>query len=286
LSLGCSRNDAHPKLFTRRFGRYHRMMSYLARVAAAKGAEWVDLVDELDRWEEAGLVAQLWWRDDDATTPTPQLDRLLVLAGPAPLALAVIPADAKRELAAFLDVYPQVSVLRHGWRHANCAIEGKKSEYPPERHPVEVADELDEGRKHMRALFGQRVLKVFVPPWNRFASRFVPLLGEAGFVAISQIAPRKTALTGGIAAIDVHLDVVDWQGGRGFVGDAPALGRLVGALRAERQGARHQATWGAVGLLTHHLVMDGPTEAFLARLGEIVATHPAALWVDIRELAP
>lgn len=261
-------------------------MSYLARVAAAKGAEWVDLVDELDRWEEAGLVAQLWWRDDDAIAPTPQLDRLLALAGPAPLALAVVPADAKRELAAFLDVYPQVSVLHHGWCHANCAIEGKKSEYPPERHPVEVADELDEGRKHMRALFGQRALKVFVPPWNRFAGRFVPLLGEAGFVAISQIAPRKTALTGGIAAIDVHLDVVDWQNGRGFVGDAPALGRLVGALRGERQGAQRQDTRRAVGLLTHHLVMDGPTEAFLARLGEIVATHPAALWVDIRELAP
>lgn len=261
-------------------------MSYLARVASAKGAEWADLVDELDRWEEAGLVAQLWWRDDDAVAPTPQLDRLLALAGPAPLALAVIPADAKRELAAFLDGYPQVSVLHHGWCHANFAIEGKKSEYPPERHPVEVADELDEGRKHMRALFGRRALNVFVPPWNRFASRFVPLLGEAGFVAISQIAPRKTALTGGITAIDVHLDVVDWQGGRGFVGDAPALSQLVGALRTQRQGAQIQHIWGAVGLLSHHLVMDGPTEAFLARLGEIVAIHPAALWVDIRELAP
>ena len=260
-------------------------MSYLPRVAAAKSAEWADLVDELDRWEEAGLVAQLWWRDDDAVAPTPQLDRLLTLAGPAPLALAVIPADAKPALAAVLNGFPQVSVLHHGWCHANRAAEsspaGKKSEYPAERHPVEVADELDEGRKQLRALFGKRALSVFVPPWNRFAERFVPLLGEAGFVAISQMAPRKTAPTGGIAAIDVHLDVTDWQGGRGFVGDAPALGRLVGALRAERQGER-----GAVGLLTHHLVMDAATEAFLARLGEIVATHPAALWVDIRELAP
>lgn len=265
-------------------------MTYLPRVAAAKSAEWADLVDELDRWEEAGLVAQLWWRDDDAVAPTPQLDRLLTLAGPAPLALAVIPADAKPSLARALDGRPQVSVLHHGWCHANHATEGKKSEYPAERHPVEVADELDEGRKQLRALFGQRALKVFVPPWNRFADRFVPLLGEAGVVAISQIAPRKTPLAhgtmGGIAVIDAHVDVVDWHGGRNFVGDAPALGRLVGALRAERHGAQHQSNRGAVGLLTHHLVMDGATEAFLARLGEIVATHPAALWVDIRELMP
>ncbi len=266
-------------------------MSYLPRVAAAKSAEWADLVDELDRWEEAGLVARLWWRDDDAVAPTAQLDRLLTLAGPAPLALAVIPAEVKPALAAALGSFPQVTVLHHGWCHANRAKEGKKSEYPPERHPVEVADELDEGRKQLRALFGGRALRVFVPPWNRFADRFVPLLGEAGFVVISQITPRKTALPGGIAAIDVHLDVVDWRNGRGFVGDAPALDRLVGVLRAERHGAQyqdnqHQDKLGAVGLLTHHLVMDGATEAFLARLGDIVATHPAALWVDIRELAP
>ena len=261
-------------------------MTYLPRVAAAKSAEWADLVDELDRWEEAGLVAQLWWRDDDAIAPTPQLDRLIALAGPAPLALAVIPADAKADLAAALQGFPQVSVLHHGWCHANHATSGKKSEYPAQRHPVEVADELDEGRRHMHALFGARALKVFVPPWNRFAERFVPLLGEAGFVAISQMAPRKTLLAGGIAAIDVHLDVVDWREGGGFVGDASALGRLVDALREERLGALQRYKLGAVGILTHHLVMDGATEDFLAGLGEIVATHAAALWVDIRELTP
>lgn len=265
-------------------------MTYLPRVAAAKSAEWADLVDELDRWEDAGLVAQLWWRDDDAVAPTPALDRLLALAGAAPLALAVIPADATAALAAALERSPQVTVLHHGWCHANHAAEGKKSEYPSERHPVDVADELDEGRKQMRRLFDRRAAPVFVPPWNRFAPRFVPLLGEAGFVAISQMAPRKTPLTrgtmGGIAAIDVHLDVVDWHAGRGFVGDAPVLGRLVGALRAERQGAQRQDKSSAVGVLTHHLVMDGASEAFLARLCEIVATHPAALWVDIRELLP
>jgi hypothetical protein len=256
-------------------------MTYLPHVAAAKSAEWADLVDELDRWEEAGLVAQLWWRDDDAVVPTPALDRLLAVAGPAPLALAVIPADAKPSLAAALDGFPQVSVLHHGWCHANHATSGKKSEYPADRHPVDVADEFDEGRKQLRALLGTRALQVFVPPWNRFADRFVPLLREAGFVAISRMAPRKTPGAGGIAAIDAHLDVVDWHGGRGFVGDSLALGRLVGALRMEREGER-----GAVGVLTHHLVMDAAAEEFLARLGEIVATHAAALWVDIRELVP
>jgi hypothetical protein len=269
-------------------------MTYQPRVTAANRAEWPDLVVELDRWEETGRVAPLWWRDDDAAVPTPQLYRLLELADGAPLGLAVIPADAKPELATTLQWFPHISVLHHGWCHANHATSGKKCEYPAERHPVDVADEFDEGRKRLRTLFGPRALPVFVPPWNRFAERFVPLLREAGFIAISRMAPRKTApsrelarelprdLTGGIAAIDVDLDVVAWHEDRKFVGESAALARLVALLRARREGGDD----AAIGVLTHHLVMDTATEDFLARLGETVAAHRAARWHDIGELIP
>ncbi|HUI35395.1 MAG TPA: polysaccharide deacetylase family protein [Stellaceae bacterium] len=255
-------------------------MTYLPRVAAATEAEWPDLAVELDRWEEAGRSAGLWWRDDDAVASTPQLDRLLRLAGGVPLALSVIPADARASLARALDPFPQVAVLHHGWCHANRATSGKKSEYPAERHPVDVADELDEGRKQLRALFGARALPVFVPPWNRFADRFLPLLAEAGLIAISQQAPRKVPLPEGIAAIDVQLDVTDWHGDCGFVGDGPALARLLAELRRRRED------WdgGAIGILTHHLVMDAATEDFLGRLGEMVAWHPGARWLGGHEL--
>jgi hypothetical protein len=261
-------------------------MTYQPRVSAANGAEWPDLVVELDRWEEAGRVAPLWWRDDDATVPSPQLYRLFEVADGAPLGLAVIPADAKPELAAALQWFPQISVLHHGWCHANHAASGKKCEYPAERHPVDVADELDEGRKRMRTLFGPRALPVFVPPWNRFSERFVPLLREAGFIAISQMASRKTAPlrepVGGVTAIDVDLDVVAWHEDRKFIGEAAALARLVALLQARREGGDD----AAIGVLTHHLEMDTATEDFLARLGETIAAHRGARWRDIGELIP
>jgi len=255
-------------------------MTYLPRVAAATEAEWPDLAVELDRWEEAGRKARLWWRDDDAAAPTPRLDRLLRLAGDVPLSLAVIPADAAASLATALIPFPQVAVLHHGWCHANRAASGKKSEYPAERHPVEIADELDEGRRRLRFVFGPRALPVFVPPWNRFAERFLPLLAEAGLTALSQQAPRKTPLPEGIAAIDVHLDVTDWRGDRGFVGIGPALGRLLAELRQRRDN------WddSAIGILTHHLVMDRATEDFIARLSETIARHPGACWLGAGDL--
>jgi hypothetical protein len=259
-------------------------MTHLPHVAA-NSAEWPDLLVELDRWEEAGLVAQFWWRDDDAVTPSPRLDRLMAVAEGVPVALAVVPAAVKDELAAALRWFPQVAVLQHGWCHANRAPSGKSSEYPAERHPIDVADELDEGRKRLRTLFGPRVLPVFVPPWNRFSERFVPLLTEAGFAAISQMAPRKTpppkrTADGGIAAIDAHLDIVAWHKDRNFIGKAAALGRLVAALHAAREAGND----AAIGVLTHHLVMDDASEEFLARLGELVDAHKAARWVDMREL--
>jgi hypothetical protein len=259
-------------------------MTYMPHVAATHTAEWHDLAGELDRWEEAGSMARLWWRDDDAVMPSRRLDRLLDISGGTPLALAVIPANAVDRLAASVELFPQVTVLHHGWCHANRAADypgaAKKSEYPAERHPVEVADELDEGRRRLRAMFGPRALPVFVPPWNRFSARFVPLLVEAGLKNLSQMAPRRGEVPWGIRVLDVHVDIVDWRAGGSFIGDGPALGRFVQALRRERESR----AGGAVGLLTHHLVMDTAAEDFLIRLGDALAAHPAAAWVDVREL--
>jgi hypothetical protein len=255
-------------------------MTYLPRVAAATEAEWPDLAVELDRWEEAGRTARLWWRDDDAVAPTPRLDRLLQLSDDAPLALAVIPADAQIGLARALEPFPGVAVLHHGWCHANHAVAGKRSEYPAERHPVDVADELDEGRRRLRSLFGSRALPVFVPPWNRFADRFLPLLAEAGLTTLSQQAPRQGPLPERIAALDVDLDVTAWRGDRGFIGTGAALGRLIAALRARRESGDDCA----IGILTHHLIMDRATEDFLAQLRLWTSGRPSARWVGAGDL--
>jgi hypothetical protein len=254
-------------------------MTYLPRVATAAEAEWPDLVVELDRWEEAGRIAPLWWRDDDAVAPTAELDRLLNLIGDAPLALAVIPAGAGQDLADRLAGDARVAILQHGWTHANHAAGGKKSEYPADRADKEVEAELAAGRARLAALFGARALPVLVPPWNRFAERFVPMLAETGIAALSQQAPRKTQLSR-IATIDVHLDVTAWHGGRGFIGSGAALGRLIAELRARRE----TGDVTAIGVLTHHLVMDRATEDFLARLGDTVARYKAVRWHGIGEL--
>src|SRR4029077_5576393 len=133
---------------------YDRPMSVLPRVTAAMTAEWPDLVAELDRWGEAGLVAGLWWRDDDAVAATPELVSLLRLAGDVPLALAVIPGELDPDLPGFLQSMPQVAVLQHGCRHATHAAAGaKKSEFPATRNAAAATAELTAGHDRLEACF-------------------------------------------------------------------------------------------------------------------------------------
>lgn len=257
-------------------------MSHLPRGDAAPDTDWSDLIDELDRWGEAGLVAAFWWRDDDATTATPALDLLLRLAAGVPLALAVIPALVRPELAEALEGAPRVAVLQHGWQHQNRAEIGKKSEYPLGRTPAVVRAEIGAGLQRLKAMFGRRLVPVFVPPWNRFADPYLPLLPASGLAGLSRMAGRHTSvLPSGVTAIDVQLDLVDWRGNRGFIGPEAALAGIVGHLQASRSSAA--APGSPLGILTHHPIMDAATAKFLERLVPLTAAHAAARWAAISE---
>ena len=245
-------------------------------------AGWADLAAELDLWGEAGRTATLWWRDDDAIAATPQLDGLLQLAAAAPLALAAIPAFARPDLAAALAGAPQIAVLQHGWQHVNRAAGRKKSEYPPGRARDAAAAEMAAGRARLLALFGARALPVFVAPWNRLGDEFLTILPQCGIAALSGMAaPHRAALPPGLTAIDVHLDLVAWNGGRGFIGEDAALAALVGRLRRRRRDGGEQ---GPVGILTHHVIMDGATAAFVARLIALSRSHRALRWAAVADL--
>ncbi|HEX3881159.1 MAG TPA: hypothetical protein VHW66_00730 [Stellaceae bacterium] len=247
---------------------------------SAANADWSDLRSELDRWEEAGQLASLWWRDDDAVAATPALDRLLSLAGPIPLALAVIPEAAETGLAAALRGRPHIAVLQHGWSHANHAGAGRKSEFPPGRRPDLVAADLDAGRRRLTGMFAE-IAPVLAPPWNRLAPEFEVLLATLGIEALSTMASRQGGAT---RKLDVHVDLTAWKAGRGFVGTGPALGGIVAALRRRRLGLDAAAL--PTGILTHHLIMDDATAEFVGELVAAVAEHAAAGWADIREALP
>jgi len=246
---------------------------------------WRSLLDELARWADAGHTADFWWRDDDATAPTAPVLRLLALSNATrvPLALAVIPHDAQAGLLGANDAW--VTLLQHGVAHRNLAQPGdKKTEFPAVEPTSEALGRLAHGRARLAVLFGHRALPVLVPPWNRIsAPGLLRDLPAAGYRGLSRFGPRKASGgRAGLVQVNTHVDVIDWNGTRGFVGVDAALAQAVAHLQARRLGQvdRQEAT----GWLTHHAVHDAATWGFLEQLFERTADARLAVWRSAGEL--
>lgn len=234
-------------------------------------ASWRKLDAALDA--RRGRPVSFWWRDDDAVDATPALARLFATVAGRPLALAVIPAQASQGLADAVRAAPAVTVLQHGWSHADHAPAGtRKAELGPHRPFGAIAAELAAGRARLTGLFGDRFLPLLVPPWNRIAPDLLPLLRPLGFVGWSADRPRADASP--LPALHAGIDPIDWRAGGGFAGEAVVLDRLVQAIAGD----------APVGLLTHHRVIDAAGWAFLARLVPVLAAHAGLDWRDARGL--
>jgi len=240
---------------------------------------WTTLGRELDAWGSGGRRATLWWRDDDATSPGPALDRLLETRRDLPLAIAAVPARTGAPLAARLGHANGVIVIQHGYSHENHAPPGaKKSEFPAGRPITPAIETLACGRQRLSELFGHRFLPVLAPPWNRIDPTLAGRIGDAGLRALSGFGNPAPATHW----INAHLDPIDWRGTRGFVGEAAALNTLVEHLGKRRRGELPDEP---SGLLTHHRDNDAAVWRFLSALIEFTRGHPAARWVSIEELS-
>jgi len=254
----------------------------VARRQAANAA-WQRLDAVLARAHAAGRRLDFWWRDDDATEPTPALDRLLATRARwgIPLHLAVIPSRATPALAERLADEPEVEVLAHGWAHANHAPAAeKKAEFGAHRSVDVMLTEARAGKARLGDLFAGKPLAVFVPPWNRIAPDLAQALPQAGFEALSTYkrrVPGEAPLR-----LNTHWDPIDWRAGGGLGDEAALLDlliRLIGEELASPPGALEP-----IGLLTHHLVHDGWIDRFLDEVIGRLNASGAARFVSLREV--
>jgi peptidoglycan/xylan/chitin deacetylase (PgdA/CDA1 family) len=238
------------------------------------------LEQELDAWSAAGRRAPVWWRDDDLTHRTPAFDRLLELRRrhDVPLALAVIPARARRRLASLLARQRGIVVWQHGWAHTDRAGPGAASaELGPGRSRLRMAAELLRGRIRLDRIFGRHGWqRVLVPPYNVIAEPLVDLLPMLGYHGLSAgLGPRLPARAGSI--VNAHVDLIDWAVPR-FAGEIATTNALVESLRLRRLGQVDASE--PVGIMSHHLAHDDAAWAWLdATLGALVR-HPGVRFVD------
>lgn len=232
-----------------------------------------ELETELQTWRAAGRQPQAWWRDDDAISPTPELERLTQLTGGAGIEvlLAVIPAYADQALAGFVGQHGHLQPCVHGWSHTNHApATEKKCELGTHRTLDTVLSDIERGRQRLAGLFGPGLVPVLVPPWNRMRDDLAPRLGDIGITAFSTFTHKRADPE---IQVNTHVDVMDWKAPGGAAGKAPERlqSELATALAISRASGFYP-----VGLLTHHLVHD---EMVWSSLSKIVANTDLT-WVS------
>ncbi|KIN63422.1 Polysaccharide deacetylase-like protein [Sulfitobacter noctilucicola] len=228
--------------------------------------DWQPLEQEFQRWRQQNLSLKLWWRDDDAVTQTKELDRLTRLsdASGLPVHLAVIPKFADASLVRHCAEHSEIIPIVHGWAHANHApADQKKAEFGHQR--ADLINDAERGIVRLRGLFGDDLLPVFTPPWNRVDAGLLPQLAGLGYKALSTFTPRRAPLAArGLAQINTHIDPIHWKAGGGLVEPDDIVAVVTANLTARRKGKTDNDE--PLGILTHHLVHDEAIWAFTESL--------------------
>jgi predicted glycosyltransferase len=230
----------------------------LSRPALHPSIDWSPLNAALKRARDQGCRVRFWWRDDDAVADTPALERLLALAGryDAGIGLAVIPRALQASLVSRLAHESSAFALVHGWSHANHAPpDAKKAEFGAHRPLETMVEEAQHGLEVALGPLGEKLLPVFVPPWNRISGELIPRLPHLGFAGLSTFTDRSAASPAqGLLQINTHVDPIDWHGTRSAVEPHQIIAALTGAIERRITGDPDRTE--PIGLLTHHLVHD------------------------------
>ncbi|WP_131195174.1 polysaccharide deacetylase family protein [Lichenihabitans psoromatis] len=239
---------------------------------------WIAVREALDRTADDGGTTRLWLRDDDAIAVTPALNRLGDLSGShsMPVLLAVIPAGATAQLAAWVAERRWVTPCQHGWAHTNHARPGERAcELGGDRPDEVVLADLADGRRALHDLFGSGSADTLVPPWNRIRPSVLPALPQAGYRTLSTFDRPTPGGVDGLKLLNCDLDLIDWRNGRRGRSIPDLCGRLVRAIDAARL---HR---GPIGLLSHHLAHDEAAWDFLEQFLDEVRPSPAVSFIAV-----
>jgi len=252
----------------------------------SSSSAWARLKDELDLWSDTANNATFWWRDDDVTAETAELNRLDSLSQDLriPVALAAIPSQLDNSLPAYLHERNNLTVFQHGYSHSSYAAEGmKRIEIGGERGTDEIRAQLATGCQKLRDAFADQFLPVLVPPWNRIESRTYAALVSAGFCGVSSMWARTSAYPAeDLLQVNTHLDPVNWRQDRGFIGESRAIAHICDHLISRR--TVNQAGNEPTGILTHHLAQTEEVWIFIRTLMQKLSDHPAVEWLDARSI--
>lgn len=234
--------------------------------------------DELDCWEQCGARARFWWRDDDADIPCSSFNLLMQLARDFNPVVAAIPGRLRHEAATMMSA-SGVSVVQHGWDHANNSTSKQPSEFPEDVNLDNALSNLKYGANILQSYFGDHFFPFLVPPWHNCCSQVVNNLDSIGLLGVSSGISRTCPVPG---PLDISIDINNWSNGGKFIGNEELVRRVVVLLRRRRTGLLplHRP----IGILSHHKRFDSDAISALEILFSALLQHPAVEWLNAEAL--
>jgi hypothetical protein len=154
----------------------------------------------------------------------------------------------------------------------------KKQELGLHRARGIVLDELRRAFQRMSEFYGERLLPILVPPWNRIDAALVSELPALGYRALSTYGDTWFDCPA-IRVVNTHVDLIDFAGTRRCHDHELLVSMLVAALVRSRTGGSYP-----VGILSHHDLGDASALAFLEGLFGATRRHAACRWASPLEL--
>lgn len=173
---------------------------------------------------------------------------------------AVVPFSFLRNAGQSIRMLEQSEcfVAIHGLRHR---MRGRHCEFPPgldgERERDLILNEFDAFGKR----FGEKLLPVFVPPYNAVTMRLAGLLNDAGILVSAGNVPGLAA-----SMLGVDYDLVNWQKRR-LLDHAQILLDMAGLLKTGRL---------SIGINGRHKIIRSGDKIFIERLVEFLSSLNAS----------
>lgn len=198
-----------------------------------------------------------------------------------PLGMAVVPAwlsdvRAKQLFSAVPREEPLWGWHQHGWRHVNWERAGKKSEFGEQRPIEKQWRDILQGQQKMRDIFGDRLVNVFTPPWNRLSVSTLRILQELGFegVSMGKVFPRGVRSPLAMKNLRVNLDLHTRKGKDSHQDFQEILAELA-TLFGKRE---------PVGIMIHHQKMTYFAFEFLDELLALLKNLAGIQFVGFQEI--
>lgn len=215
-----------------------------------------------DKWNELNNVLKnkkvnFWFRDDDVGLANEKLKEMLYYFNKRNInvLLAAIPSKVNIFTKEALSKFNNYLVGQHGYSHINHSnIE--LAEFTINRDTSVVKNEIELGNNILEELFGEKYIKVFIPPWFEIDDNTHKIINELKYTALSNYwSNNKNKF--GMNEINCQVDLINWENTWTFGGEEFVLNQLI------KEISNCNDEYVNIGILLHHERMGKIAYQFL-----------------------